>query len=263
MIWQVDREMVLLLAGARALLMQLAHPKVAAGVAEHSHFNEDPLGRLHRTMSAMWSVVFDDTARARAALERVKSAHRKVRGVIQPAEPLPARTAYDASDTELLLWVHATLIDSAIMAYELFVKPLTPDEKSLYYNDAKELADLFEIPQAVVPASLSDFDAYMKRTLVGGAIAVGPTARSLAKEILHPRPLILKAAAPLICLITAGLLPEPLRNSYGLRWNERKESAFKRLTNVIRVLLPLLPLPLRIVPNARRAEKRIFLRSAD
>ena len=263
MIWTVDREMVLLLAGGRALLMQLAHPKVAAGVANHSHFKKNPLGRLYRTMSAMWSIGFDDAAHARVALEQVKSAHRKVRGVIQPAEPLPGGTAYDALDAELLLWVHATLIDSAMMAYDLFVKTLTAEEKSRYYDDTKELADLFEIPRTVVPASLSEFDAYMKHTVVGGTIAVGPTARSLAKEILRPRPLILKPAAPLISLITAGLLPEQLRNSYGLRWNEHKEKAFNAVTRLIRFLLPLVPPPLRIVPNARRAEKIIFLRGSD
>ena len=118
MIWQVDREMVLLLAGGRALLMQLAHPKVAAGVAEHSHFKADPLGRLYRTMSAMWSIVFDETSAARASLEQVKSVHRRIHGMVSPAESLPFGTHYDALDIELLLWVHATLIDSAMVAYD-------------------------------------------------------------------------------------------------------------------------------------------------
>ena len=263
MIWKVDREMVLLLAGGRALLMQLAHPKVAAGVAEHSHFKQDPLGRLHRTMSIMWSIVFDETADARAALEKVKNTHRKVQGRTQPAEPLPPETPYTALDAELLLWVHATLIDSAMMAYEFFVKPLTLEEKSRYYDDTKKMADLFDIPARIVPTSLSDFDCYMKQMLVGGIIAVGPTARSLAKEILHPRPLILKPATPLMFLITAGFLPEPLRNSYGLHWNERNEKALRRFTNMVRALLPLVPVPLRIVPNARRAEKRIFRHRPD
>jgi uncharacterized protein (DUF2236 family) len=130
MIWQVDREMVLLLAGGRALLMQLAHPKVAAGVAEHSHFKNDPLGRLYRTMSAMWSIGFDETSAARASLEQVKSVHRRIHGIVSPAESLPFGTPYDALDVELLLWVHATLIDSAMVAYDIFGKPLAPDEKS-------------------------------------------------------------------------------------------------------------------------------------
>src|SRR5918992_2687512 len=105
MIWRVDREMVLLAAGGRALLMQLAHPKVAAGVAQHSRFQDNPLGRLHRTMSTMWSITFDETPEARAALERIKNVHRKVKGSISAEEPLAAGTPYDALDVQLLLWV--------------------------------------------------------------------------------------------------------------------------------------------------------------
>jgi uncharacterized protein (DUF2236 family) len=255
MIWQVNRETVLLLAGGRALLMQLAQPKVAAGVAEYSHFKEDPLGRLHRTMSTMWSIVFDDGARARAALERVQNVHQRVRGVIQQAEPLPAGTQYQALDPELLLWVHATLVDSAMVAYDLFVKPLTADEQWRYYHDSRKLASLFEIPEGTVPRSLADFNAYMTGMLTGGVIAVGPTARSLAAEILHPRPWSLKLAGPLFALITAGLLPGGLREAYGLGWSEREEKKFRLLAVAIRRVLPFIPGPLRVVANARAAEK--------
>jgi uncharacterized protein (DUF2236 family) len=255
MIWQVDREMVLLAAGGRALLMQLAHPKVAAGVAEHSHFKSDPLGRLYRTMSTMWSIGFDETALARGALERVRNVHRKVQGTIPAAEPLAAGTPYDAVDVELLLWVHATLIDSALVAYDAFVTPLAVEEKSRYYDDSKKLAYLFEIPETLVPRSLTDFNGYLERMLVSGEIAVGPTARALAKEILYPSPWILKPAGPLFRLITAGLLAQSLRDAYELSWSEPKEKTFWLIAKWIRRLLPLLPSRLRVVPNARAAEK--------
>lgn len=256
MIWQVDREIILLLAGGRALLMQLAHPKVAAGVAEHSHFKEDPLGRLYRTMSAMWSIGFDEMSEARASLEQVKSVHRRIHGITSPAELAPFGTPYDALDIELLLWVHATLIDSAIVAYDLFVKPLASDEKCRYYDDSKKLAHLFEIPETLVPTSLADFNSYLERMLVNGEIAVGPTARALAEEILYPSPWILRPAGPLFRLVTAGLMPERLREGYGLGWNKRQEKLFRFFTKTIQRLLPLVPVPLRIVPNARAAEKR-------
>lgn len=254
-IWEVDREMVLLAGGGRALLMQLAHPKVAAGVAQHSHFEEDPLGRLYRTMSAMWSIGFDEKPRAAAALERVKNVHRRVQGTIPRSEPLSAGTPYDALDLELLLWVHATLIDTAIVAYDALVKPLSPDEKSRYYDDSKKLASLFEIPERLVPISLEQFNSYMERMLTEGEIGVGPTAHALAAEILYPRPWILKPAGPLFRLITAGLLPEQLRQGYGLGWNKGREKKFSLAKKGFRRLLPFVPRPLRIVPNARRAEK--------
>ena len=256
MIWRVNREMALLLAGGRALLMQLAHPKVAAGVAEHSHFKDNPLARLHRTMNTMWSIVFDEVPKAGAAVERVKNVHRKVQGVVTPQESLPAGTPYDALDPQLLLWVHATLIDSAIVAYDLFVKPLTPGEKSDYYGDSKKLAQLFEIPDSLVPCSLGDFNEYMEGMLTESETTVGPTAQSLAKEILYPRPWVLKPAGPLFRLVTAGLLPEKLREAYGLNWNEQRNKRFCFVAKAARYMLSIVPKPLRIVPNSRHAENK-------
>ncbi|HZD40062.1 MAG TPA: oxygenase MpaB family protein [Terriglobales bacterium] len=257
MIWRIDREKALLLAGGRALLMQLAHPKVASGVAQHSHFEDDPLGRLHRTMSSMWSIVFDEVPAASAALERVKSVHKRVHGTVKAGESLPAGAPYDALDVNLLLWVHATLIDSALLVYDLFVKRLTHDERSRYYEDSKILGRLFEIPESLVPPNLEGFNQYVNRMLTGDEVAVGPTAKSLAAEILHPRPWILKPAGPLFRLITAGLLPEPLREAYGLRWDDRMRKYFSFVIKSAGWLIPILPGPVRIVPNARRSENHL------
>ena len=116
----------------------------------------------------MWSIVFDEAPAARASLEQVKSVHRRIHGIVSPAESLPFGTRYDALDIELLLWVHATLIDSAMVAYDIFVKPLAPDEKARYYDDSKKLARLFEIPETLVPPSLVDFDSYIERMLLSG-----------------------------------------------------------------------------------------------
>ncbi|HEY2918627.1 MAG TPA: oxygenase MpaB family protein [Candidatus Binatia bacterium] len=254
-IWQVDREMVLLLAGGRALLMQLAHPKIAAGVADHSRFQDDPFGRLYRTMSAMWSIVFDERTEARAALERVENRHRKVRGSVPSGEPLHSKNHYDAFDQELLLWVHATLIDSAMIAYDRFVRPLPPVEKIGYYDDSKKLACLFGIEEKIIPPSLTEFDRYMKRMLTQDVLAVGPTAKNLSHDILYARPWIFKPAGPLFRFVTAGLLPEKLREGYELKWNEHKEKIFSLLARVILVSLPLVPTPIRVVPNARAAER--------
>ena len=258
-IWQVDREVALLLSGGRALLMQLAHPKIAAGVAEHSNFRNDPLGRLYRTMSAMWSIVFDEAARARAALERINSVHSRVHGIVPPSEPACGGMPYDAFDQALLLWVHATLVDSAIVAYELLVKPLRPEEKARYYAESKKLARVFEISDRLIPASLKAFTAYMEWMLGGPGIAVGPTAQSLARDILYPRPWPLRPAGPLFRLITAGMLPERLRRDYQIAWNQRRQKTFRLAIAAIRHLVPLVPHRLRIVANARRAERQIAL----
>jgi len=254
-LWKVDREMVLLLAGGRALLMQLAHPKIAAGVSDHSHFQDNPFGRLYRTMSAMWSIVFDERAEACAALARVEGRHKKVQGVVSLGEPLHATKQYGAFDQDLLLWVHATLIDSAIIAYDRFVRSLQPAEKVGYYDDSKKLACLFGIEERIIPSSLVEFDQYMERMLTNDALAVGPTAKSLSHNILYARPWIFKPAGPLFRFVTAGLLPEKLREGYKLNWNEHKEKTFSLLAKAIRVSLPLVPTPIRVVPNARIAER--------
>jgi len=254
-LWKVDREMVLLLAGGRALLMQLAHPKIAAGVSDHSHFQDDPFGRLYRTMSAMWSIVFDERAEACAALARVEGRHKRVKGIVSPGEPSHAKDHYDAFDQELLLWVHATLIDSAMVAYSQFVRRLPPVEKISYYDDSKKLACLFGIEGEFIPPSLTDFDQYMERMLTADALAVGPTAKNLSHNILYARPWIFKPAGPLFRFVTAGLLPEKLREGYELKWNEHKGKIFSLLAKAIRVSLPLVPTPIRVVPNARIAEK--------
>jgi uncharacterized protein (DUF2236 family) len=254
-IWKVDREMVLLLAGGRALLMQLAHPKIAAGVADHSRFQEDPFGRLYRTMSTMWSIVFDKRTEASAALQRVENRHKKVQGSVPPGEPLHSKNHYDAFDQDLLFWVHATLIDSAMIAYDRFVRPLPPVEKIGYYDDSKKLAWLFGIEEKIIPPSLTEFDRYMKRMLTQGVLAVGPTAKNLSHNILYARPWIFKPAGPLFRFVTAGLLPEKLRDGYELEWSKQKETILSLLARAIQASLPLVPTPIRVVPNARVAEK--------
>jgi uncharacterized protein (DUF2236 family) len=151
------------------------------------------------------------------------------------------------------------LIDSAIIAYDLFVKPLSLQEKGRYYEESKKLAELFDIPSEIVPRSFEEFSAYFGDMIQGNTIAVGPTARSLAHDIVYPRPWILRPAAPLFRVVTAGLLPERLRTAYGLKWNRPRETVFWLFARVFRLLLPLIPRPVRIVPNARAAEKRLRL----
>jgi uncharacterized protein (DUF2236 family) len=253
-LWLVHREMVLLLVGGRALLMQLAHPKVAAGVAAHSRFQQSPFDRLRRTMSAMWSVVFDQRAQARSALEKLDNVHAKVRGAVPSGEPSFAGMPYDAMDQELLLWVHATLIDSAMIAYDLFVAPMTAPLTNAYYDDSKKLAALFGIEKERIPISPAEFEMYMNRMIAGDTIVVGPTARRLAHDVLYARPWTFKIAGPLFRLVTAGLLPETLRDGYGLGWSAERGKMLATFAKAVRTVRPFVPALIRVVPNARAAE---------
>ncbi|HEY1269949.1 MAG TPA: oxygenase MpaB family protein [Candidatus Binatia bacterium] len=248
-IWRVDREMALLLGGGRALLMQIAHPKIAAGVADHSRFASDPLGRLKQTMETMWSIVFDDLPRAQASLDRLGRVHERVQG------HLANGAGYSARDPELLLWVHATLVDSALVTYDRFVRPLSLELRRGYYEDSKRLGVLMGVPEAALPATLEDFDRYLAATVESESIAVGAPARALARAILYPRPWFLKSVAPVNVLITAGLLPAKLRRAYGLRWGSRRERVLRLVAGSARAALPLVPRMIRVVPHARAAER--------
>src|SRR6266513_2323905 len=121
--WRINGEAVLLLGGGRALILQVAHPKVAAGVSEFSSFREDPWRRLYRTLDTTLSIAFGDAAVSRAASERLRTVHEKVAGTDDRGEP------YRALDPDLLLWVHATLIDTALTIYERYVGSLQTDQR--------------------------------------------------------------------------------------------------------------------------------------
>src|SRR5437899_4707072 len=151
---RINRENVLLLGGGRALLMQLAHPKVAAGVDDHSDFRTRPIRRLRRTVLMTMAIVFGERETALAAARSVNQAHGRVRG-----------EDYRALDPDLLLWVHATLVDSALVTYEKFVQPLSDSEREDFYQESKVLGELLGIPRERFPAMLGDFDHYVHRML--------------------------------------------------------------------------------------------------
>jgi uncharacterized protein (DUF2236 family) len=249
--WRVGRELALLLGGGRALLLQVAHPLVAAGVAEHSDYRRDPWKRLEGTMNAVWAVVFGSRAQADRAVARVRAMHSRVQG--HTAEGTP----YSALDPELLMWVHATLVDTALLVYGQWVRPLRPGEEAGYYEEMKVAARLFGTPDEVMPATLGDFRAYMQEMLDGPTISAGETAREIAAAVMHPPlPLPLRPAMEVANLITAGLMPPRLRQEYGLAWDPARAALVGTWrTGARRLLMPLLPDRLRTVP-ARYPERR-------
>ena len=130
--WRVNREQALLLGGSRALLMQAAHPLVVQGVADHSNFRQNPWARLRRTVETMGVVIYGSREDADKATARVRWVHSNiVSGTLQkPSGPFPAGTPYSAADPELVMWVHATLVDTALRVYQGWVQPLSEDEQA-------------------------------------------------------------------------------------------------------------------------------------
>jgi uncharacterized protein (DUF2236 family) len=232
---RVSAESVLLLGGGRALLLEVAHPLVAAGVAEHSSFREDPLGRLQRTLDAMSALAFRERGEALEAARRVERAHLRVRGRLAHAVGrTPAGTPYDGRDPELMRWVWATLVDTALEVTARFVAPLPPEALRSYYADQRTLARVLGIPEPLVPVDYAAFRAYFDGMLAGDALAVGDAAREIAAAVLDP-PLRLPATG-LARLVTAGLLPARLREAFGLAWDERREARLQELCASARAL---------------------------
>ena len=258
--WRIGRELALMLGGGRALLLQVAHPLVAAGVSAHSDYREGPWRRLEQTMSTVWAIVYGTRAQADSAAARVRLMHGRVRGVLpQPLGPFPAGTEYAADDPDLLLWVHATLVDTALLVYSSWVRPLDDLGQRSYYEEMKTMARLFGTPDEVIPPTLDDFRAYMRSQLAGEEIVVTDVAREIARHVLHPRlPPALRPAMEAASLLTVGLLPPDLRAQYGFGWGPGR-SALVAVSRAWtrRVAMPLVPDLLRAIAAARRAEGRL------
>jgi uncharacterized protein (DUF2236 family) len=209
-----------LLGGGTAVLLQVAHPLVAAGVAEHSAFEGDLWRRLLRTVGALYTITFGSKAEADQAGAVVRAVHARVTGTT-PTDlgAFPAGTPYSANDPKLMLWVHATLVYASLSAYQRFVRKLTPDERNSYYADMTTVARIFGTPAELLPPTLDQFHDYFAATLAGDEIAVTKPARAIAGMILRaPLPVPMRLLAPAHRLATAGQLPPHIRREYGLRW---------------------------------------------
>lgn len=254
--WRVNRESVLLLGGGRALLLQVAHPSVGAGVEQHSGYREDPWGRLFRTLDVTGRIVFGDSAEAERASRRLRGVHRRVRGTV--TEGRTAGAAYDAADHALLLWVWATLVESALLMYTRYVRPLKVADVEAYYEEQKRFLAACGAPAEVAPETFTDFIAWYDG-MVEDALEVTPAAREVAAAVLRPRqlPLPLRPVFEALNLATVGLLPPSLREGYGLTWGPQRERALGVSTAVVRRLMPALPSLVRDSPSARAAGRRL------
>lgn len=257
--WRLSKETALLLGGRRALLMQLAHPLVAQGVADHSDFSDDRLGRLFRTVEASMELIFGPRDRARKVIDHINGVHRRVFGTLDEAVGIyPASTPYSATDPDLLFWVHATLVETSLLFYERFVAPLEAEQREAYYRETIWPAEALGVPSSMIPDTHAGFAAYMDEMMTSGRIVVGGTARRLSVGILYPRPHwpVRRLFDPLN-VITIGTLPEIVREAYGLRWNLGRRALLRTAESTVRRMLPVTPPMIRYVPQAREAFRRV------
>ncbi|HVA89468.1 MAG TPA: oxygenase MpaB family protein [Chloroflexota bacterium] len=252
---RVNSERVVLLGWGAAILMQLAHPQVAAGVAQHSRFLDTPMARfqrLGRTIKVMQALNFGNPAEVARAARLVNTIHGRVNGSTESFAPgCPAGTPYRALDPRLLLWVLASLLYALPRAYELFVGPLTAEERDRFIRDARPLGVLLGVPEHILPRNTAELDRYLEDMLAGGEVAVGETGERLTRELLRPawpwfaRPLIWLSALPAI-----GLLPPAVRRAYALPWTTRHRIVLGAMAWLCRRLVRCAPRHWRYWPAA-------------
>ena len=243
----VNRERVLLAGGQRALVMQLAHPLVAAGVAHHSDFPTRALARLRRTLDLSLTLIYGTPQEAREASEAIRAVHDRVSGQAD------GRT-YSANDPELLLWVNATLIDTTLAVYERFVRPLEDAARSRYYLETVEAAEAFGIPSGAIPRDLDAFRSYVDGMLEGGELRATEDSRRLVRDVLSPPlPLPLRVPTALLRQVTVAMLPPRMREMFDLRPGLVARTTLVAGSAASRILLPWLPPVVRDFSRARAA----------
>jgi len=234
---RVNAERLVLLGWSRAIVMQMAHPLIAAGVADHSHFRASPMSaatRLHGTVRAMLALTFGDPIAHGHAIAGIRAIHARVRGDLRETTGVfEAGTAYSADDPALLLWVHATLVDTALRVYTRFFRPLTDADRDEYCRETAPLVQALGAPDPG-PETWADAQRYLTEMYGSGRIAVSAQAREIAGAVLAP-PLswTIAPATRVNRLITLGWLPAWIRDAYGVEWTARDERALARWVRVI------------------------------
>lgn len=236
----IGAEGILLAGAGRAILLQIANPAVGHGVAEHSRFTEQPLDRLRGTLTYVYAIVYGTDGQVAAVRRRVNHAHAPVRRA-----PDENSKGYNAFDAESQLWVVATLYDTAVTVFERVYGPLDEESADLMYRDYARLGTALQLPPELWPADRAAFRAYWNSRIE--SLTADDAAVRIAHGLLHPRtgPLWYRAVMPFARFLTAGLLPDHLRQDFGLAWSTGHGRRFDLTMRCTAVVYPRLPQGIR------------------
>jgi uncharacterized protein (DUF2236 family) len=261
--WKVNRESALFLGAGRAALLQLAHPWVATALDQHSNLRNDPLARFHNTFRVVFTMIFGSLEQALKASRNLYQMHTQIQG------EMPGRVAryehgshYRANEMHALIWVYATLIDSAVLAYECVLPPLTDYEREVYYAESKTMAALFGIPADTLPAGWADFQVYMQGMFESDALGVNDLSRELADRVMHgqgswvPVPRWYRT-------LTAGWISPRFRDEFKLDYRQDSARTEQNAPRWLPWTYHSLPNVIRYVGPYREARARLAGRAAD
>lgn len=259
--WKINRESALFLGAGRAALLQLAHPWVVAALDQHSSLLENPIARFHNTFRVVFTMIFGSAEQAFSASRSLHELHTRIRGEMPTAVAgYEAGAFYEANQIPALRWVFATLIDSAIYAYECVFPPLNEAERNAYYTEAKTLAQLFGIPIEALPPDWGAFRIYMAAMCQSQALGVADRSRIMAHRILTgagswiPIPRWYRA-------LTAEWLPPRFVVEFALKHGVEEEALARRAQRWLPRVYQNLPHAIRFVGPYLEAQARIAHRS--
>src|SRR6476661_3114441 len=245
--WRVDREAAVFLGAGRALLLQLAHPWVAAAIAKHSRTFADPIGRFHRTFGTVFTMVFGSLDQSLAAARQLHRRHAGITGHLPEAiGPFEKGSAYHANEVAALRWVHATLVDTALMAHDLVLPALSAEQRERYWAESRRFAALFGLTPADLPPDWASFAAYNAAMAQSDILTVSPAAREIVGQLFAGGRRWLRPPRWYQAL-SVQMLPERLREGFGLLFDTRDRAAADRALARIRRVYPMLPSRLRNV----------------
>jgi uncharacterized protein (DUF2236 family) len=255
--WKINRESALFLGAGRASLLQLAHPWVAAALDQHSNLRSDPLARFHNTFKVVFTTIFGTLQQALAASRSLYHLHTRIRGEVPAsAGAFPAGSHYQANEVDALRWVFATLVESAVIAYEGVLPSLSSAEKESYYAESKTLAMLFGIPPAALPVDWSAFENYNREMWASDTLAINSLSRELGHRVLHgrgswvPVPHWYRA-------LTAAWMPDRLREGFALNYGEREQRAAAKALRRLPTIYRKIPTAVRYVGPYHEACARL------
>jgi uncharacterized protein (DUF2236 family) len=260
MSWKINRESALFLGAGRAALLQLAHPWVTAALSQHSSLLSQPIARFHNTFRIVFTMIFGSLHQATAAARHLHALHTRIRGEMpEDVAAYKEGSHYEANEIPALRWVYATLVESAVLAYECVRPPLTEIERDTYYAESKTLAGLFGIPSASLPQNWADFIAYNQQMHQSSALGVSPAARHMAHNILtgagsciHP-PHWYRS-------LTAAWMPPRFRDEFALDFGSPAQRAAEGARRRLPSLYRKLPAFIRFVGPWHEAQARIACR---
>jgi uncharacterized protein (DUF2236 family) len=261
MSWRINRESALFLAAGRAALLQLAHPWVAAALRQHSALLDKPIARFHSTFRIVFTMVFGTLDQALAAARSLYARHTFIQGEMpEDAAGWPRGTHYEANEIAALRWVYSTLVESAVIAYEVIHGPLAPSQREQYYDETKTLAALFGIPAGALPQTWPEFADYNQAMHTSDQLGVTADARAMAHNLLSGAGSWIRPPRWYRAL-TCSWLPERFRHEFGLPFDPRDELAADRATRRLPSLYRRLPSSLRFIGPWHEAQSRLKGRS--